>query len=72
MEAGESVLPSVVYDQGSLAVSLAYPSGEERGVISSFKLFLPVFATLSARGDSAPCDMHPEPDNEILRFFSFE
>jgi hypothetical protein len=29
--------------------SLAYPSGEE-GVISSFKLFLPVFATYTCRG----------------------
>ncbi len=36
-----------------LAVSLAYPSGEQRGVISSFKLFLPAFATLKDGGGGA-------------------
>jgi hypothetical protein len=32
-----------------LAISLAYPRGEE-GVFCSFKLFLPAFAALSGRG----------------------
>ncbi len=33
-----------------LAISLAYPSGKERGVFYLFKLFLPVFSRLIKGG----------------------
>jgi hypothetical protein len=38
-----------------LAISLAYPSGDEEGVFFWFKLFLPAFAGPNGGGGTAPC-----------------
>ena len=45
------------------AVSLAYPSGR-RGIISSFKWFLPAVATCRGGGRSAPCGLDGETEDE--------